>query len=178
LSKRAEPPHRPAPPLHYQHPLHPPHRREDLSDDKIWVAIAPDALSADEDIAPDDFQMMKLTDFDESFGAICVDGQVRTGYRLKLVLRDPEGIRADLANKLLRLKREDLAAVLAGQSRPQAVGALLFVDLERGVGLHGEPGYEARQVGSFLPVPLAGMFAAGAVCDESEKGVAGVRGVV
>ena len=103
--------------------------REELSDDKVWVAIAPDALSADKDIAPDDFQvctggvpvlracavrvragarrvvgavshsrrvplrassdccfapanpatcqMMKLTDFDENYGAICVDGQVR-----------------------------------------------------------------------------------------------------
>ena len=86
---------------------------------------------------------------------------MRTGYRLKLVLRDPEGIRADLAAKLLRLKREDLAAVLAGRPRDPAVGALLFVDLERGAGLHGEAGYEAGQVGAFLPVPLAGMFAAG-----------------
>jgi small ligand-binding sensory domain FIST len=86
---------------------------------------------------------------------------VRTGYRLKLVLRDPEGIRADLANKLLRLKREDLAAVLSGTARPPAVGTLMFVDLERGAALHDEAGYEAGQVGAFLPVPLAGMFAAG-----------------
>lgn len=136
---------------------------EELSDDKVWVAIAPDALSADKDIAPDDFQMMKLTDFDETYGAICVDGQVRTGYRLKLVLRDPEGIREDLANKLLRLKREDLAAMLAGQARPPAVGTLAFVDLERGASLHDEAGYEAGQVGAFLPVPLAGMFAAAEV---------------
>lgn len=88
---------------------------------------------------------------------------MRTGYRLKLVLRDPAGITADLANKLLRLKREDLAAVLAGRTRPPAVGTLMFVDLERGLCLHGEPAFEALQVGSFLPVPLAGMFAAGAL---------------
>lgn len=157
--------------------------------------------------------MIKLMDFDENYGAICVDGQVRpeggrwglgapsghmiagqqtatdgvacsssfsgqsahspshplpclpqkvrTGYRLKLVLRDPEGIRADLGDRLLRLKREDLAAVLAGRPRAQAVGGLLFVDLERGAALHGEAGYEAGRVGAFLPVPLAGMFAAG-----------------
>jgi small ligand-binding sensory domain FIST len=111
--------------------------------------------------APPHRQMMKLTDFDETYGAICVDGQVRTGYRLKLVLRDPEGIREDLANKLLRLKREDLAAMLSGRGRPPALGALLFVDLERGMGLHGRSGYEAGQVAAFLPVPLAGMFAAG-----------------
>lgn len=61
-------------------PLSSPPASEDLSDDKVWVAIAPDALSADKDIAPDDFQMMKLTDFDEQFGAICVDGQVGGGW--------------------------------------------------------------------------------------------------
>ncbi|KAI8476657.1 MAG: FIST N domain-containing protein [Monoraphidium minutum] len=142
---------------------------EELSDDKVWVAIAPDALSADKDIGPDDFQMMKLTDFDENYGAICVDGQVRTGYRLKLVLRDPEGIRADLAARLLRLKREDLAAMLAASARPPAVAALLFVDLERGAALHGEAGYEAGQIGAFLPVPLAGMFAAAEVSTVNRK---------
>ena len=77
------------------------------------------------------------------------------------MLRDPAGIRADLAARLLRLKREDLAAVLAAQARPPPLGALVFVDLERGAALHGEPGYEAGQIGAFLPVPMAGMFAAG-----------------
>ena len=33
---------------------------EELSDDKVWVAIAPDALAADKDIAPDDFQVDSL----------------------------------------------------------------------------------------------------------------------
>ncbi|GBF92765.1 hypothetical protein Rsub_05134 [Raphidocelis subcapitata] len=142
---------------------------DELSDDRVWVAIAPDALAADADIAPEDYQMMKLTDYDEAFGAVGVDGQVRSGYRLKLVLRDPEGIRADLAERLLATKRGDLAAVLAGAPRPPALGALLFVDLERGAGLHGEAGYEAGQVGAFLPVPLGGMYAAAEVSTVNRK---------
>lgn len=136
---------------------------EDLSDDRVWVAIAPDALAADADIAPDDFLAVKLADFDEALGAIVVDGEVRTGYRLKLVLRDPEGTRADLAARLLALKRADLAAALSGDARPPAAAALVFVDLERGAALHGEAGYEAGRVGAFLPVPLGGMFAAAEV---------------
>lgn len=50
------------------------------------VAVAPDALAAAADIAPDDFQVMDVTYIDDSFGAICVDGEVRTGYRMKLVV--------------------------------------------------------------------------------------------
>ena len=51
-----------SPKLTAEHDLHPlvalPHcYSEELSDDRVWVAIAPDALSADKDIAPDDFQV-------------------------------------------------------------------------------------------------------------------------
>jgi hypothetical protein len=45
---------------------------------------------------------------DESYGVISLAGEVRTGCRLQLVVRDDAGVRADLADKLLAYKRRDL----------------------------------------------------------------------
>ena len=57
---------------------------------------------------------------------------------MKLVLRDRDGVRDDLAQRLLTLKRGDLGAVLAGAPRPPPLGVLMFGDVERGEALYGE----------------------------------------
>lgn len=50
---------------------------EELSDDKVWVAIAPDALAADKDIAPDDYQVrVALSAAGLSPGYVCKPPQL------------------------------------------------------------------------------------------------------
>lgn len=89
-------------------------------------------------------------------------------------LRDKDGIKADLADRLLKIKRADLGAVLTGEPRPPAFGALMFSDIERGVGLYDKPGVESGLVGQYLPVPISGMFGTGTdmsdICCLTAKG--------
>lgn len=80
---------------------------------------------------------------------------------MHLQLRDVEGVRADLVDKLLSLKRADLSAVLSAAPRPRAFGALLVNDIQRGILMYGEEGTEVGVVAQYLPVPLVGMHASG-----------------
>lgn len=51
-------------------------------------------------------------------------------------LRDEVGIRDDLSNKLLALKRAELAGVLSGNKQPPPLGAMLFRWAETPLQMH------------------------------------------
>ncbi|KAI8477022.1 MAG: FIST N domain-containing protein [Monoraphidium minutum] len=89
-------------------------------------------------------------------GALAVGDTPRLGARLRFMVRDADGARADLAAHGLAYKRRQLGASLAGRPEPPAVGALVFSCNGRGSGLYGEEGYDSRQVGAYVGVPLAG----------------------
>ncbi|KIZ02656.1 hypothetical protein MNEG_5306 [Monoraphidium neglectum] len=87
---------------------------------------------------------------------LAVGDTPRLGGAFRFMVRDSEGARADLAAHGVAYKRQRLASVLAGRVEPPAVGALVFSCNGRGAGLYGEESYDARQIGSYVGVPLCG----------------------
>ncbi len=51
---------------------------------------------------------------------------LRRGNRIRLLVRDSQGVREDLRSSLLAYKRRDLAAMLTGRALPPTFGALLL----------------------------------------------------
>ncbi|WIA13834.1 hypothetical protein OEZ85_007378 [Tetradesmus obliquus] len=147
---------------------HAAHMIDELSS-KLAVAIAPDSWRPASELGPDDFQVAAISEVWQRPGYIRVDCQARPGYRLRLVLRDERGIAEDLDSKLLGLKRTELAGVISGMPRPRPLAALLFTDIGRGASLYGSPSYESGLVGSYLPVPLAGVFGSAQVSTANGK---------
>eukprot|EP00775_Hariotina_reticulata_P001178 gene1178-1515_t len=142
---------------------------EDLSE-TLAVAVAPDSFRPDEALQPDDFQVAAIAEVWPQNGYLRIAGQARPGYRLKLVIRDKEGIREDFSSKLIGLKRMELSGVLSGDRKPPPLGALLFSDIGRGSSLYEAPSYESSMLFSYLPVPLSGMFGAAQISTANGKG--------
>ncbi|KAF6251852.1 hypothetical protein COO60DRAFT_1556837 [Scenedesmus sp. NREL 46B-D3] len=136
---------------------------------KLAVAIAPDSWRPASELSADDFQVAAISEVWQRTGYIRVDCQARPGYRLRLVLRDEQGIAEDLDSRMLGLKRTELAGVLSGKPRPRPLAALLFTDIGRGSMLYDSPSYESSVVSSYLPVPLAGVFGSAQVSTANGK---------
>ena len=76
-------------------------------------------------------------------------------------MRDEQGARTDLAEKLLGYKRQELSRVMQSRSPPPAFASFLMTDTERGAAYYGKEGgdnVESTIVASYLPMPLSGAF--------------------
>lgn len=138
---------------------------------------------APKDLAPADFdELMELAHLDQEEGLLVVDGEggVAPGHRIRLMLRDRQGLREELRDRLLAYKRADLASILGGTSLPPTFGVLMFSDMDRTVlerdrGLNMDAGSsssggsgsvdvqggsqpEAAVVSTYMPVPLSGLY--------------------
>ncbi|KAG2489152.1 hypothetical protein HYH03_012378 [Edaphochlamys debaryana] len=122
------------------------------------VAVAADTTKPLEDLGPADWEIMELKGVDQTYGTMIVEGEVRRGYRIKIMIRDPPGLSEDLAAQLLAYKREDLRRLLAGSPPPPAFGALVFTDVERTPTSSGAEVTESSVISSYLPLPTGGMF--------------------
>ncbi|GLI65399.1 hypothetical protein VaNZ11_008955 [Volvox africanus] len=122
------------------------------------VAVAADTTKPLEELGPADWEIMELKGVDQEFGTIMVDGEIRRGYRIKIMVRDPPGLSEDLRAQLLAYKREDLRRVLSGSPLPPSFGALVFTDVERTPTSSGSEVSESELINSYLPLPTGGMF--------------------
>ena len=69
----------------------------------------------------------------------------------------------DLSAHCTQLKREELAASLAGTPRPPPLGLLVFTCNGRGRALYRAPHYDTTALCQAVPVAPAGFFAAGEI---------------
>ncbi|KXZ49546.1 hypothetical protein GPECTOR_20g400 [Gonium pectorale] len=122
------------------------------------VAVAADTSKPLEELGPADWEIMELKGVDQEFGTMVVDGEVRRGYRIRVMVRDPAGLSEDLRAQLLSYKRGELVRVLGGDPMPPAFGALVFTDVERAATSSGSETSEAGLINAYLPLPTGGMF--------------------
>lgn len=75
---------------------------------------------------------MQIKTVDQEFGSLQVQGELRRGYRFRLMVRDSRGFRDDLREQMLSYKKRDLAATMMNSSLlPPAFGAIVASDVER-----------------------------------------------
>ncbi|KAL6760951.1 hypothetical protein V8C86DRAFT_988411 [Haematococcus lacustris] len=136
------------------------------------VAVAADTSKALDELQPSDWEMLPLTDINEEFGSLKVGNphlvgggfDLRPGHRMKLMLRDSQGMKGDLQDALLSYKRKDLAALVSGESQmPPAFGMLLLSDVSRGATIYSDGNVEPRLAQSYIPVPTSGLFGGGQI---------------
>lgn len=116
------------------------------------VAVAADSSKPASELGPQDFELMPLEEIMEDYGLLVVDGEVRKGYRFRLMVRDKQGIREDLRDKLLAYKRKDLQAMVTGRELPPTFGEHEKEQCLSGVGIklgYGHVGGLLGASGSF-----------------------------
>lgn len=122
----------------------------------LVIAIAPDH-------DPEAWETCRLGQVIDRFGLSVPEAELKPGYRLKMLVRDKQGIQEDLREVLLRYKRQDLGLILKGEPLAPTFGTLLFSDYVRGAEFYNEENYESRVVAQYLPVPLSGVHGSGQV---------------
>jgi small ligand-binding sensory domain FIST len=77
---------------------------------------------------------------------------------MRFMVKENSAARALLDAALQRLKRAELSKTLVGYGNAP-LGAIMFIDAERGTKLFKEAGFETRELATFMPeVPLSGFF--------------------
>lgn len=118
----------------------------------------------------------KVVGFNEASGALGVEGgAVRIGSKAQFQIRDEEGARAELTSLFDKLMLESSSKVMDGMS---LMGALLFVDTERGAALHGNvtPDLDQEMYKERFPVPLAIITSPGQIGPLPSGGLFGTPG--
>lgn len=118
----------------------------------------------------------KVVGFNEATGSLGVEGgAVRVGSKAQFQIRDEEGARAELTSLFDRLMLEASSKVMDGMS---LMGAILFVDSERGAALHGNvtPDLDREMYKERFPVPLAIMTSTGQIGPLPSGGLLGTPG--
>lgn len=118
----------------------------------------------------------KVIGFNESTGALGVEGsRVRVGSKARFQIRDEEGAREELSSIFDKLMLEASSKAMDGMS---LMGAILFVDSERGAALHGTvtPDLDRDMYKERFPVPLAIMTSPGQIGPLPSGGLLGTAG--
>jgi len=79
---------------------------------KVAIAICSDSLKKPEELRPEDFQIVAVSQVDAEALVLSVEAPVRAGHRLKFVIRERRDIEDDLRDRLLAYKRADLTGML------------------------------------------------------------------
>lgn len=118
----------------------------------------------------------KVVGFNETTGALGVEGgAVRVGSKAQFQIRDEEGARAELTSLFDKLMLEASSKAMDGMS---LMGAILFVDSERGAALHGNvtPDLDRDMYKERFPVPLAIITSPGQIGPLPSGGLFGTAG--
>ncbi|KAG2486907.1 hypothetical protein HYH03_014406 [Edaphochlamys debaryana] len=128
----------------------------------LTVGIAPDGMRPAATLEPQDFLIRALRGFD-SEACLVVGDYMRVGQRIRFMVRDRQGAQEDLTSHALGFKKRQLQAMLEGVPQQPPFGMFMFTCNGRGYGLYGEPSYDARTMGSYIPAPAAGFLCNGEI---------------
>ena len=84
-------------------------------------------------------------------------------------IRDDQGIKEELRERVLAYKRKDLQAMVTGQETRPTFGVVMFTDMDRGESLYGEKNFESRTLSTYLPAPTCGLFGGGQIAPFNES---------
>lgn len=133
---------------------------------EVMLAVARDCDKVSDDLWPEDFELVPVTAIGGDERTLLYTDKaprIQEGDRFKVMIRDKRGIKQDLKDRVVDYKRRDLQAMVSGSGVPPTIGSLVFSAMERGATVYPPaedgPSAESRIVASYVPAPLAGLFA-------------------